>query len=124
MLRKKNVSVRSKVWLQDDSGRVIFGLGRMRILEAIEETGSLNGAAKKLKMSYRGVWGKIKVTEEALGKPLLLKSVGGTSGGGSQLTDYAREIMQRYYKLKAYVDEKADTLFAREFNTDKKADSH
>ena len=81
--KTRKVSVKSKVWLEDRQGRIIFGLGRMRILSAIEKCGSLNSAAKDLKMSYRAVWGKIKVTEEALGKPLLVKSQGGSAGGGS-----------------------------------------
>ena len=82
--KTKKVSVKSKVWLEDRHGRIIFGLGRMRILSAIEKCGSLNAAAKDLKMSYRAVWGKIKVTEEALGKPLLVKSQGGNAGGGRE----------------------------------------
>ena len=81
--KAKNFCVILKVWLEDREGRIIFGLGRMRILTAIEKCGSLNAAAKELKMSYRAVWGKIKVTEEALGKPLLVKSQGGSAGGGS-----------------------------------------
>jgi hypothetical protein len=74
--KSKKVCVKSKVWLEDREGRIIFGLGRMRILRAIDRCGSLNAAAKDLKMSYRAVWGKIKVTEDALGKPLLVKSQG------------------------------------------------
>jgi molybdate transport system regulatory protein len=105
------VHVKSKVWLEDRQGRIIFGLGRVRILKAIEKCGSLNAAAKDLKMSYRAVWGKIKVTEEALGKPLLIKSQGGSAGGGSALTPYAHTLVERYMALSRIVDEQADDLF-------------
>ncbi len=105
------VHVKSKVWLEDRQGRIIFGLGRVRILKAIEKCGSLNAAAKDLKMSYRAVWGKIKVTEEALGKPLLIKSQGGSAGGGSALTPYAHTLVERYLALSRIVDEQADDLF-------------
>jgi molybdate transport system regulatory protein len=111
----KNISVKSKVWLEDRQGRIIFGLGRMRILTAIEKCGSLNAAAKDLKMSYRAVWGKIKVTEEALGKPLLVKSQGGSAGGGSTLTPYARTLMERYLALSRIIDTQADDLFESGF---------
>jgi molybdate transport system regulatory protein len=111
----KNIHVKSKVWLEDRKGRIIFGLGRMRILTAIEKCGSLNAAAKDLKMSYRAVWGKIKVTEEALGKPLLVKSQGGSAGGGSTLTPYAHMLMDRYRALSRIVDDQADTLFESGF---------
>jgi molybdate transport system regulatory protein len=113
--KTKKVSVKSKVWLEDREGRIIFGLGRMRILNAIERCGSLNAAAKELKMSYRAVWGKIKVTEEALGKPLLVKNQGGSAGGGSTLTPYAYTLMKRYLELSRIVDTQADALFESGF---------
>lgn len=111
----KKLHVKSKVWLEDQQGRIIFGLGRMRILRAIERCGSLNAAAKDLKMSYRAVWGKIKVTEEALGKPLLVKSQGGSAGGGSTLTPYAHTLMDRYLALSRIIDMQADDLFESGF---------
>lgn len=112
---QKKVCVKSKVWLQDAQGRIIFGLGRMRILKAIEKCGSLNAAAKELKMSYRAVWGKIKVTEEALGRPLLVRSKGGSSGGGSALTPFARTLLERYLALSRIIDTHADELFESGF---------
>ncbi|MFO7712962.1 winged helix-turn-helix domain-containing protein [Desulfosarcina sp.] len=109
------IIVKSKVWLEDHQGRIIFGLGRMRILRAIERCGSLNAAAKHLKMSYRAVWGKIKVTEAALGRPLLVKSQGGSTGGGSILTPYAHTLMERYLALSRLIDTQADHLFESGF---------
>jgi molybdate transport system regulatory protein len=109
------VSVKSKIWLEDAQGRIIFGLGRMRILGAIEKYGSLNAAARELKMSYRAVWGKIKVTEEALGKPLLIKSQGGSAGGGSTLTPFAKTLMERYLELSRILYTHADDLFESGF---------
>lgn len=113
--QQKTVFVRSKVWLVDSKGRVIFGLGRMRILRAIEAHGSLNSAAKSLKMSYRAAWGKIKATEEAIGKPLLIKNHGGSAGGGSTLTPYAYVLMDRFVALSRKVDAQADALFESGF---------
>lgn len=112
-MKKKiaNVSVRSKIWLSDETGKVIFGLGRLRMLEAIERAGSIHAAAKELKMSYRAVWGRIKATEERLGVELLHRNVGGRSGGGSELTDFARQLMERFKKLHKMVAENSDQLF-------------
>jgi molybdate transport system regulatory protein len=111
----RKVSVKSKVWLEDHQGRIFFGLGRMRILSAIEKCGSLNAAARDLKMSYRAVWGKIKVTEADLGKPLLVKNQGGRAGGGSTLTPYAHILMERYLALSRVIDTHADNLFGAGF---------
>ncbi len=109
--KMKNISVRSKIWLSDDTGKVIFGLGRLRMLESIEENGSIHAAAKELGMSYRAIWGRIKASEERLGEPLLLRNIGGRSGGGSELTDFARQLMQRFKKLHQLVEESSDQLF-------------
>jgi molybdate transport system regulatory protein len=103
--------VKSKIWIEDSKGNVIFGLGRLRMLEAIERCGSLNAAAKELKMSYRGLWGKIKATEEGLGAPLLSRNTGGASGGGSQLTDLARALMVDFREMHTNVNRETDTLF-------------
>ncbi len=45
------MQIRTKVWLEDEEGNVIFGTGRKRILELIDDKGSLSEAAKALKMS-------------------------------------------------------------------------
>jgi len=51
----------SKQWLVDENGEIIIGEGRKEILETIERTGSLNQTAKIMKMSYKGVWSKIRL---------------------------------------------------------------
>ena len=104
--------LRTKIWIVDASGEVLFGMGRVKILEAIDRSGSINAAAKSLKMSYRAVWGRIKATEERLGKPLVVRTTGGASGGGSILTPYARELISEYKVFRSQVIEDADSRFA------------
>jgi molybdate transport system regulatory protein len=107
----KNLVVKSKIWIEDGHGKVVFGSGRLRILRAIEEHGSILGAAKELKMSYRAVWGKIKATEERLGHPLLSRQTGGARGGGSQLTPLGKALIERYCELQSLTETTADKLF-------------
>lgn len=114
---ENNFSIRSKVWLEDDNGNVIFGLGRLRILDAIDRCGSLNAAAKELKMSYRGLWGKIKATEEGLGAPLLTRSAGGTKGGGSNLTPLARKLIDEFRVMHKHINSEADDFFENVFSS-------
>lgn len=94
--------IKSKVWLDKD-GELVFGTGKLLILKAISETGSINQAAKKLKMSYRHAWSYIRSAEKRIGKPLLLKTKGGRSGGGAILTDYARNLIEKFEKLEEEV---------------------
>jgi molybdate transport system regulatory protein len=89
------VEIKHKLWLERD-GRVIFGPGRDGLLKAIEECRSLNAAAKKLKMSYRAAWGRIKASEERLGIKLVeMDSV----KHGMHLTDEAKELMDCFDQL-------------------------
>jgi len=112
----KKLHIRSKIWIEDDRNRVVFGQGRLKILESIERNGSISAAARELRMSYRAVWGKIKATEERLGKKLLSRNVGGSSGGGSSLTPFAMEIMQQFYRLRRDIQNDADDIFANLFS--------
>jgi len=111
----KTYCIRSKVWIEDDSGSVVFGLGRVKILEAIQRRGSIHAAAKELGMSYRGVWGRIKATEERLGRPLLVRNIGGAAGGGSRLTSFAEALIQQFDELHRGVVHEADRLFESAF---------
>ena len=103
--------VRTKIWIADQSDNVLFGMGRVKILEAIEQHGSINAAAKALKMSYRAVWGRIKATEERLGKELVVRTTGGASGGGSALTPYARQLIEEFKEFRRQVLDEADERF-------------
>jgi molybdate transport system regulatory protein len=99
-------AVRSKIWIEDADGNVVFGMGRYRMLAAIRETGSLNATAKVLKMSYRSVWMRIRMSEERLGRPLVE-----TQGNGSRLTPFAERLMGQFDKLHAQVNHQSDDFF-------------
>lgn len=98
--------IRSKLWIEDAEGMVVFGLGRYRILEAIDRLGSLQAAAKDLRMSYRAVWCRIKASEERLGKPLVARK-----GRGSCLTPLAKELMKQYRRIQAVVESESDDIY-------------
>lgn len=66
-------------------------------------------------MSYRGVWGRIKATEERLGQPLLVRNIGGASGGGSRLTPFAETLIRQFVDLHKKIAQDADWLFETAF---------
>lgn len=103
--------LRTKIWIADQAENVLFGMGRVKILEAIEQHGSINAAAKALKMSYRAVWGRINATEERLGKALVVRQIGGNKGGGSALTPYAKDLLVEFKAFRRQVLEEADQRF-------------
>ena len=98
--------VRSKVWLEDVAGNVIFGFGRYKMLEAVERLGSLKAAAKELKMSYRAIWCRIKATEERMDIPLLVRD-----SKGSMLTAQAKTLMAQYRRLQTLVETESDKIY-------------
>jgi molybdate transport system regulatory protein len=109
------MKIRTKVWINDDQNRVVFGSGRARMLEAIERLGSMNRAAKEMKMSYRAVWGRIKSTEERLGTKILATSPGGGKRCGSILTPTGKRLLEKYRLLKEKIVKQADQAFEEIF---------
>jgi molybdate transport system regulatory protein len=109
------MKVRTKVWIDDDNDNVVFGSGRARMLEAIDRLGSMNKAAKEMKMSYRAVWGRIKSTEERMGSKILTTSPGGGKRRGSTLTPTGKKLLEKYRTLKGRIVEKADQEFEEIF---------
>lgn len=101
-------TVRSKVWIEDEAGKVVFGLGRYRILRTVERTGSLLAAAKELRMSYRAIWCRIRSSEERLDRTLVTRE-----GKGSRLTGFARTLLVQFDELQARVSTEADEVFGR-----------
>ncbi len=116
-MTETSFTVRSKVWIADSAGNVVVGLGRLRILQAIQRHGSIHGAATELKMSYRAVWGRIKATEERLGRALLVRNIGGAAGGGSRLTPFAEALLAGFEEMHREVNEEADRIFATHFSS-------
>ena len=104
--QKNKFVVRSKIWLEDSNGKVAFGLGRFRILEAIERLGSMNSAATELSMSYRSVWCRIRESEERIGRKLVVRK-----GKGSTLTAFARDLMKQFTDLNSRLQNEANTMF-------------
>lgn len=110
---KKNrlpVTIHYKIWFESANGEGIMGDGKWLLLETIDKMGSLSAAASNLGISYRKAWGDIKKAEILLGSELLLKQRGGSQGGTSTLTAYAREWLMFYKDF----HKKMDKVFSKE----------
>jgi len=70
------------------------------LLRAVAAEGSLNAAASALGRSYSRAHGRIGDLENAAG-PLVERRRGGSEGGGSRLTDDARELLAEFDRLQA-----------------------
>jgi len=90
------LKLRSSQWVVDENDNIIIGKGRMEILNNIEEAGSINQAAKIMKMSYKAVWSKIKSTE----KHLNTKIVHADKKDGTCLSKEGKKLLEQYKLLK------------------------
>ena len=108
----KNLMLRSSYWIVDSNNNIVFGKGRMEILESIAETGSINQTAKLLKMSYKTVWSKIKSTETHL----QAKVVHADRREGTRLTRVGRELVYRFKRLSEACMESDDRIFDTVFS--------
>lgn len=85
--------------------RILFGAvtalgpGKVDLLEAIAETGSISGAARRMGMSYRRAWNLVDVINRSFKHPLVVTSSGGRGGGGAQVTQTCREVLARYREI-------------------------
>ena len=105
-MKAANFNVRSKVWIENGEGQVVFGLGRFRILDTVDRLGSLQAAAKELKMSYRAIWGRIRASEERIGKLLLI-----SDNRGSRMTPFAESLVKQFRRLQAIVENESDEVY-------------
>ena len=101
------MKLRSSQLLLNNNGEIILAAGRMKILESIDQTGSINKTAKALKMSYKTVWSKIKTTEKNFGKPVVLAD----KQKGTTLTPEGRHLLEKYKELKQRCIKADDKIF-------------
>ncbi|WP_428564221.1 MAG: winged helix-turn-helix domain-containing protein [Solidesulfovibrio sp. DCME] len=83
---------RLHLWLETGEG-MLLGLGRIQLLELVEELGSLNKAASAMGMSYRAAWGRMKQTETVIGAPLVERS---GPKKGFRLTPLGHDIVRQF----------------------------
>ena len=73
-----------------------LGPGKIRLLELIQDKGSISAAGRAMRMSYRQAWLLVDALNRSFGQALVSKQAGGKSGGGARLTPLGRRIVQRY----------------------------
>ena len=78
-----------------------LGDKRVRLLEAIEQHGSISQAAKHVPLSYKAAWDAVDAMNNLADRPLVERSTGGRAGGGTLLTDHGRRVIALYRAVEA-----------------------
>ena len=100
ILNKKFVyKISGKLWIECE-GEGFFGPGRVELLQKIEQTGSINKAAKEMGMSYKKAWEITNELNTQASKPLVITQAGGEKGGGSIITEEAKSLIAYHQQLR------------------------
>lgn len=78
---------------------IALGPGKADLLRAIDETGSISAAARRMRMSYRRAWLLVHTMNECFRSPLVEAEKGGPDGGGARLTATGREVLVHYQDM-------------------------
>ncbi|MBL6987213.1 MAG: TOBE domain-containing protein [Methylobacter sp.] len=69
------------------------------LLKAIDQSGSINQAAKQTGLSYKGAWQIIERANNRAPKTLVTTATGGSKGGGTCLTEAGRSLLALFTRL-------------------------
>ena len=100
-----------------------LGDKRVRLLEAIEQHGSISQAAKHVPLSYKAAWDAVDAMNNLADAPLVERSTGGKAGGGTRLTDHGRRVIALYRAVQAEHQTALDRL-AKTFASEPVGDVH
>jgi molybdate transport system regulatory protein len=92
------IALTVRLWRDSD---VAMGPGKAQLLAAIESTGSISAAARSMDMSYRRAWMLVDVMNRSFREPLVRSAVGGTKGGGAQLTETGARVLAQFLTMEA-----------------------
>lgn len=78
-----------------------LGPGKIRLMELIDEHGSISSACKAMGMSYRRAWLLLRSLNTAFKDEVISTKHGGNKGGGATLTPFGRMLLDRYKDIQA-----------------------
>lgn len=91
--------VRLAVFLGDEEHKL--GPGKVQLLEAIRDRGSISAAARSMGMAYRHAWELVDDLNRCFATPVVAASAGGREGGGTRITPWGEELIRRFHAMEA-----------------------
>jgi molybdate transport system regulatory protein len=98
--RQAALAVQGDLWL-GRKGKSFLSANRIDLLESVDRLGSITRAAKDVGLSYKAAWDAVDAMSNLADRPLMIRETGGPHGGGSQLTEYGRELVRLYRLLQS-----------------------
>ena len=91
----KPMEIEGSVWFHKDD-HLFLGGDRIRLLEKVDECGSITKAAKAAGISYKTAWDTVNIMNNLADKPLVERMTGGKGGGGTNLTPEGKDVIHRF----------------------------
>jgi molybdate transport system regulatory protein len=88
----------------------LLGPGKAALLQAIDDTGSIAAAGRRLAMSYKRAWYLIDTMNTYFSEPVVVSAKGGNSRGGARLTATGRKVLECYRRM----EKKTHSALARD----------
>ncbi|BCB27356.1 ModE family transcriptional regulator [Sulfurimicrobium lacus] len=76
--------------------KLAVGPGKIDLLRAVAETGSISAAARALGIPYKRAWLLIDTMNQGFVQPVVERSVGGKGGGSARLTPLGDALLRHY----------------------------
>ncbi|MGH8854662.1 MAG: TOBE domain-containing protein [Telluria sp.] len=89
------IELAGALWMRV-GGVDLGGPARVALLAQIAACGSITGAAKAVKMSYKAAWDAIDAMNNLAGEPLVERLSGGKGGGGTRLTARGEQLVRNF----------------------------
>lgn len=77
-------------------GRGQVGPGKIALLRAVRETGSISAAARSLALSYKKAWRLVDDMNAMFAAPVVETHMGGSERGGARLTTLGARVIEIY----------------------------
>lgn len=90
---------RLTLYLGEDRHKL--GPGKIRLLEAIRDGGSISAAARAMQMAYRHAWELVDELNACFAEPVVEASAGGRRGGGATLTPWGEELILCFHAMES-----------------------
>lgn len=113
--QNKKLMVKTKTWIANLDGEILFGKGKTELLECIEQTGSILKAAGVMGLNYKKAWVHLQTLQTNAGEELVIKRQGRSKDSGTKLTPRAKELMKNYEILQKDIEEYANKRFKELF---------
>ena len=78
------------------------GPGKIRLLEAIHDSGSISRGGRALGMSYRRAWLLIDSLNRTFRRKVVTAQPGGEQGGGARLTPFGLALIATYRTIERH----------------------